>query len=147
MRHIAKIAASPPPHPPYTDAGPAARLIPLFADYVAGGTIERAAVGGFDCHGRLCSFAEIAGDAEAVANVLPAIRSVLAETLVTELVLAHNHPAAPSAPSPRDRATTQRLAALARLAGALLVDHLIFGDDGVFSMTAGYRVSAISHWR
>jgi hypothetical protein len=126
---------------PYGDAAPVAGLVPLFADYIAAGTFERAAVAGLDRHGRLRRFAEMAGTAEAVEDILPIIRSILADTAVTELVLAHNHSAAPSSPSPRDKMTTDRLAALARLAGAMLLDHLIFGDDGVFSMASGRRIS------
>jgi DNA repair protein RadC len=139
---MVRLANLPTADAPCADAGPVARLIPLFAAYVGGGTIERAALAGFDRHGRLRSFAEIAGNAEAIADILPTIRSVLAESSVTELVLAHNHPAASSTPSPRDRMTTDRLAALSRLAGAMLVDHLIFGSDGIFSMMSGRQIGA-----
>ena len=126
---------------PTTDAGPVAQLVPLFAAYVIdGGPNERAAVAGFDRHGRLCAFAEVMGNAGAIDTMLPAFRSILAQSSVTEIVMAHSHPGESSTPSPRDRQTTNRLAALARLAGAMLVDHLVFGNDGAFSIVSGQRL-------
>lgn len=138
---MAKIAALPPSDIPGSAAGPIIKMLPLFAAYVGESPIERAVIAGFDRHGCLRCFAEVAGEATKVANILPAIRTILAENTVTEMIMAHNHPAASSTPSARDRLTTDRLTALARLAGAMLVDHLVFGNDGVFSLAADRRIA------
>lgn len=120
---------------PSPDRGLAA-LGPLFAPYLRDQPSEIAIVAGFDCRAQLVCFVETRGSASDVDDILPAFRSVMAQLSVSEIVLAHNHPDAAALSSPRDRATTERLTALARLAGIWLADHLIFGRDGIYSMRA-----------
>lgn len=49
------------------------------------------------------------------------------------LVVAHNHPSGDPAPSPEDRAVTDRLRAAAELIGVVLLDHIVVGRDAFFS--------------
>jgi DNA repair protein RadC len=121
------------PDAPDDDHGGAA-MLSLFTDYLANDTHERAAVAGLDFRGRLLSFAETAGSRSEIESVLPIFRSVLAERSVTDILIAHSHPFTTAVASAQDRLTTQRLSALARLAGTLLLDHFIFGTDGVYSI-------------
>lgn len=49
------------------------------------------------------------------------------------LVIAHNHPDSPSAPSARDNEFTQLTHMLCSLSGVTLVDHVIVGSDKAYS--------------
>jgi DNA repair protein RadC len=123
------------PVPDHSRRPPSAALLPLFADYLADHQHEHVIVAGFDSRGCLRDFREQCGDATQVEDILPLFRAILAQGAVTEIILAHSHPGASAIPSHQDRLTTQRLSALARLAGALLLDHVIIGNDGVFSLS------------
>lgn len=48
-------------------------------------------------------------------------------------ICAHNHPSADPTPSPEDRELTERLSQASQLIGIKLLDHVIFGDDQLFS--------------
>jgi DNA repair protein RadC len=115
---------------------PASGLIALFAETLADQRRERAVIAGFDSRGCLVGFQEIVGSGCRISNILPPFRAILAETRLAEIVIAHSHPGGPAMASDEDRLTTHRLSALARLAGILLLDHLIFGDEGIYSMSA-----------
>lgn len=53
------------------------------------------------------------------------------------IILAHNHPSGLCRPSGRDIAATRQLQEVARALDILLVDHLIFTAENVYSMRAG----------
>jgi DNA repair protein RadC len=110
-------------------------MAPLFAAFLGDAGVEHAAIAGLDARGCLMSFAEVRGSPHRIADLTSAIRTILAPALVTEIWIAHSHPYAPAAPSLQDRLTTDRVTALARLAGAMLTDHLIFGCDGIYSFS------------
>jgi DNA repair protein RadC len=112
-------------------------LVTLFADHLNDISRERAAIAGLNARGCLIAFQEMAGSSHIIDDMLPMIRSILAKIDVAEIVVAHSHPFSFAAASEQDRLTTNRLAALARLAGASLTDHLIFGTDGVYSLADG----------
>lgn len=46
------------------------------------------------------------------------------------VVLAHNHPSGIAIPSPEDVAVTRRLSSTLNGVDVILVDHIVFGDDG-----------------
>ncbi len=50
------------------------------------------------------------------------------------IIVAHNHPSGDPAPSREDAAVTRRLCEAGRLLGIALLDHVIVGDQGCFSM-------------
>lgn len=52
---------------------------------------------------------------------------------VSALVLIHNHPSGDPAPSPEDRALTQRIKRGGELLGVRVLDHVIVGREGHFS--------------
>ena len=52
------------------------------------------------------------------------------------LILAHNHPPGHCRPSSCDIIATRRLAEVARALDIVLIDHLIFTDEAVYSMRA-----------
>ena len=112
----------------------------LFACYVEDRDRERAAIAGFDARGHMKNFVDVPGCAHRVDGIVGAMRTTLAMPDVCQVIMAHSHPGSSAAPSPQDVATTRRLASLVRLAGGWLSDHLIFGDDGIYSMTAQRRV-------
>ena len=49
------------------------------------------------------------------------------------LICAHNHPSGDPAPSPEDRLLTKRLREAGELLGISLLDHVILGEDRLFS--------------
>lgn len=53
------------------------------------------------------------------------------------LILAHNHPSGQCQPSCSDITATRRLQDIARALDIVLVDHLIFTPQAVYSMRAG----------
>jgi DNA repair protein RadC len=108
-------------------------LSALFVDFLDGSTIERALVAGFDHRGCLCTFSEVAGGVATVDGTIGSVRQSLACLAVSHILLAHNHPCGTPFPSAADRTTTRNVAALARLAGARLLDHLLFAGGKVVS--------------
>lgn len=55
------------------------------------------------------------------------------------LILAHNHPSGLSDASPQDREVTKRLCHALELVDARLLDHLIVGDNEVYSIMHGMK--------
>lgn len=49
------------------------------------------------------------------------------------IIAVHNHPSGDPTPSPEDRALTTRLRDAGELLGIRLLDHLILGDDRLYS--------------
>lgn len=68
------------------------------------------------------------------------MRGLLGEALRLDaagIILAHNHPSGQCRPSGCDIAATRRLQDVACALDILLVDHLIFTAEAVYSMRAG----------
>jgi DNA repair protein RadC len=68
------------------------------------------------------------------------MRALLGEALrhdAVGIILAHSHPSGHCRPSGCDIATTRRLAQVALALDIVLIDHLIFTTDAVYSMRAG----------
>jgi len=68
------------------------------------------------------------------------MREIFGEALRLDahgLILAHNHPPGHCPPSSCDIIATRRLAEVARALDIVLIDHLIFTDEAVYSMRAG----------
>jgi len=75
-----------------------------------------------------------------VSTLSVRIREVLGRALALDahgLLLAHNHPSGQCRPSLRDIEATSRLNTVAKALDVALLDHLIFAQDGVYSMRAG----------
>ena len=118
------------------DEGAADGVVQLLHTHLATLAFEQFVVAGCDGRGRLHSFAEQSGNTQVVAGILAAVRRALAPPAVTHLIIAHNHPCQSADVSLADRETTRRVAALARLAGVELVDHLIFAGEEIVSFRA-----------
>jgi DNA repair protein RadC len=54
----------------------------------------------------------------------------------TAIVIAHNHPSGDPTPSAEDRRVTERLRAAGELLGIELLDHLVIGEDRVYSFAS-----------
>lgn len=120
---------------PTTDGHPQMNGLAAFLrDLVGDPVIEKFAVAGLSASGQLVCVNVAEGEQSMVPDVLPAVKRTLADVEVCSIILAHNHPDDSARPSSKDKLTTDRIAALARLSNATLIDHLIFGRDGVFSM-------------
>lgn len=68
------------------------------------------------------------------------MRTLLGEALrhdAAGIILAHSHPSGHCRPSGCDIAATRRLVQVARALDIVLVDHLIFTAEAVYSMRAG----------
>jgi DNA repair protein RadC len=68
------------------------------------------------------------------------MRGLLAEALRLDaagIILAHNHPSGQCRPSGCDIAATRRLQDVGQALDIILIDHLIFTNEAVYSMRAG----------
>ncbi len=68
------------------------------------------------------------------------MRSLFGEALrlnAAGMILAHNHPSGQCWPSDCDIASTRRLQDVGRALDIMLIDHLIFTPQAVYSMRAG----------
>ena len=84
--------------------------------------------------GRLLSACEHGGEQQNCAALTPAmVRAALSTRGGTSILLAHNHPSGDLCPSPDDIILTRQFAALCRMAGLALTDHLILTTTGHFS--------------
>lgn len=84
------------------------------------------------------------GDASIGIGSLSALslrmREIFGEALRLDargMILAHNHPSGHCHPSGCYIAATRRLAEVAQALDIVLIDHLIFTDEAVYSMRAG----------
>ncbi len=116
--------------------GGAYGLAALFEPYFAGLHVELAIAAGFDSRGQLLSFFGASGTADSNSALIPLVRAVLRPSSVSTVVIAHNHPDGDLRASASDIASTRRVAALCRLAGAQLADHFLFANHGLTSFRA-----------
>jgi DNA repair protein RadC len=115
----------------------ASALAPLFALHLDPRLIDEVfCVAGCDARGRLLAFAEQRGDAAHIAGALSAVRRILGNPAVAQIVIAHNHVSGRATPSAADKMSTRQIAALAQAAGATLADHLLFTAEEVVSFHA-----------
>ncbi len=111
----------------------------LFAPYLDAQPLEWVLAAGLDTHGRLVAFDGRDDAVDSNAHLIACVRAILGHPRVVQVVVAHNHVAAPATPSREDLRATRRAADLCRLAHARLVDHLIFARCGAVSLrTLGY---------
>ena len=88
-----------------------------------------------DSRRRLIAFEELFRGTVDCAQVHP--RDVLRQALhhnATAVIFAHNHPSGALNPSPADDFITRRLKDLLSLMDVLVLDHIIVGDGGCYSM-------------
>ena len=62
------------------------------------------------------------------------VSNFISSTKAMFVILGHNHPGGTADPSSMDKENTKIISELAGLLGAKLIDHFIFGQDGVYSM-------------
>jgi DNA repair protein RadC len=82
-----------------------------------------------DAEGRLLGLTEAAGRRSSIDLPIAEIVRDAVALGARALVLAHNHPGGDPTPSPADKATTRRLAEIARGLEMRLIDHLIFAGE------------------
>tara|TARA_Y100000588_G_C14224324_1_gene912423 strand:+ start:572 stop:1255 length:684 start_codon:yes stop_codon:yes gene_type:complete len=88
-----------------------------------------------DNHLKVLAYEELSKGTVNAASIYirPLIEKVLTLNATT-VILAHNHPSGHAKPSPEDRAVTSKLQKSLALVDALLLDHIIIGDDTVYSI-------------
>lgn len=89
-----------------------------------------------DTRRRLIAFEELFRGTVDCAHVHP--RDVLRQALkhnATAVIFAHNHPSGALEPSPADDFITHRLKDLLALMDVHVLDHMIVGDNGCYSMS------------
>lgn len=127
-----------PPHEEMRDDGSGSTVVQpplaaLFAPYFAGLSIELCVAAGFDSRGCLRAFFGAVGGPNSNHALIPCVRAALRPSDVDGIIIAHNHPDGDALLSISDIDTTRRVAALCRLAGAFLADHLLFAGDHIVS--------------
>lgn len=83
------------------------------------------------------------GDARHVELSMDEVSRVLLSHRPHGVVVAHNHPDAPCSPSPEDDRFTAQLQLLCSLNGIKLRDHIIVGNDGMYSYFTHGRLEAM----
>ncbi|HSV43146.1 MAG TPA: DNA repair protein RadC [Candidatus Bathyarchaeia archaeon] len=81
-----------------------------------------------------------------VNQATPIIREILHKALqyyAVSLICVHNHPSGNPAPSPQDRAFTQKLAEAGKIMQVNVLDHIIIGAEGYYSFGDEGALNAI----
>ena len=74
------------------------------------------------------------GGPESVKVDMHRVTSAFINSKAKGFLLIHNHPNATCLPSNNDKEVTEIIEHVANLLGVVLVDHLIVGEDGIYSM-------------
>jgi DNA repair protein RadC len=117
------------------------RLLDYLGAEMGFSMVERFRVLHFDAKRRLIQDDLIAEGTVDHVHVTP--RQIIGRALEVEacsIVLAHNHPSGDPTPSDGDLSFTERVSALARGLGIEVVDHLVLGAQGAFSIRQGRLV-------
>lgn len=79
------------------------------------------------------------------ASIAPeGLSKVLAMKMPAGIVLVHNHPFGKAEPSAADDDATKRCQAICNMQNVLLCDHLIYGQNGIYSYYSGGRLQEIN---
>lgn len=81
-----------------------------------------------------------------VNQATPIIREIFHKALqyyAVSLICVHNHPSGNPAPSPQDRAFTQKLAEAGKIMQVNVLDHIIIGEEGYYSFGDEGALNAI----
>lgn len=108
--------------------------VALFAPHFDDAGDERLCVAHLDPKRRLIALCR--GDAVHRRQIDFPLRQITHDALAfgtTGLILAHNHPSGDPAPSAADLQVSRRLVQVARALEIAVLDHLIFGRNGVVS--------------
>lgn len=106
----------------------------LFAPVLFGLDREHLCIALLDGEMRLLALKTVPGGRPDAIRV--PLRALVLEALgvgARAAVIAHNHPGGQARPSAADRKATRHLADALRLLDIRLIDHLVFGGDGVAS--------------
>ena len=109
----------------------------LFRPHLQGARQERLAVAYFDAAGMLLEL-QLSGSGHQAVVAFP-MRHIVQSAMsrgAASVMLAHNHPSGCAEPSATDRQLTRRLAAALRPLDIRVLDHIIFGDNGVTGFRA-----------
>jgi DNA repair protein RadC len=106
-----------------------ADAVELFCGELASQPAESFRVAHLDAEGRLLGLTGAKGQRSSIDLPIADIVRDAVALGARALVLAHNHPGGDPAPSPADKATTRRLAEIARGLEIRVIDHLIFAGE------------------
>lgn len=136
---LARVVLS--PEPPGTLAGPADAYAHLHP-YLAGREAERFVAVACDCRYQALATTIVAEGSPASVEVRPAdVFAGAVRHRAVAIVLGHNHPSNQTTPSLEDYELTKRLVEVGRLLGIEVLDHLVVGGDGFWSLLHGDRAS------
>lgn len=111
------------------------KLIHLFEHSFDGTSDEEFHAACFDNQLRMISMTVISsGTPSSSAVNMRRLSEFILKNNSTMAAIAHNHPKGTSAPSKADISTTRIISGFLKSIGTTLLDHIIVGDDGVFSM-------------
>lgn len=119
-----------------------AKMIEIFRPFFVTQTSERLIAAFFDSGLRLKSIKEFGSGQENGFRF--STKDVLREAITFNaysVVIAHNHPVSTALPSKEDINTTSELKNQLEYFDIKLLDHLIYGTDGVFSFAGDERVN------
>ncbi len=109
-----------------------------FSEYIAGRykamQTEYFELFALDAKNRICFAQEFTtGERDRVELSSTDVSKFIADHGPKGIVMAHNHPNAPSAPSAHDDECTRLTHVLCSLNNVILIDHVIVGNDGTYS--------------
>ena len=96
---------------------------------------EEVHIFGINANGQLVSQRKLAsGDLSRVKLELKDIALFVSSSKVNGVVLAHNHPNGSCMASETDCETNEKLSQIFKFAGCTLIDNLVVGSDGIYSI-------------
>lgn len=137
---LARVVLS--PEPPGTLVGPAAAYAHLHP-YLTGREAERFVAVACDCRYQALATTIVAEGSPMSVEVRPAdVFAGAVRHRAVAIVLGHNHPSNQTTPSLEDYALTEHLVEAGRVLGIQVLDHLVVGGDGFWSIIHGDRGTA-----
>lgn len=102
-----------------------------------------------NCRRQVLGIQEIASGSldNAAINVRAIVAAAIGEKNSHAVIIAHNHPSGDPTPSPDDLSLTRRIAAILKLFGVELADHIIVGDQAYVSFRNTGRMEYLGNDR
>ena len=104
-------------------------------------TVEELYIVGVDCMKNIIGRRKLASGSINMVGITPLqISNFLASTKAAMVFITHNHPGGAATPSGQDKSATEYLSNLCATLGVTFIDHILIGEDGVYSFTYHSKV-------
>lgn len=96
---------------------------------------------GLDCSKNIIAKRKLASGSINMVGITPLqISNFLSSTHAAMVFVTHNHPGGAAVPSDQDKSATEYLSNLCQTLGVQFIDHVLVGEDGVYSFSYKSKV-------